>query len=256
MPANLLALNVGNTRTQLGAFVDGRLTDDRRCAHDEPDALARMIAELHDPLRGDEPVAVCLASVHETMAERVVRAVERSLGLLVSRVERDVPVPIGRQLDPEAIVGEDRLLNAAAAFDRLKQACAVIDAGTAVTVDFVDGAGTFQGGAILPGLRTQARALHEHAAQLPLIKFEPPNEPIGHNTIQAIRSGLFHGVRGAVRELVEKYAEFYGGYPKVVATGGDAEMLFERYDLVEAILPNLTLEGIALAHRHTVESAE
>jgi len=255
MSRNLLAINVGNTRTQVGAFVDGRLTEQRRCANLDPQEIGQAIAELHDSIRGPDS-AIYLASVNEEAAERAVGLVGQRLGVAVVRIERDVPAPIGRQLDPEAIVGDDRLLNAAAAFDRLKQACVVVDTGTAVTVDFVDGSGTFHGGAILPGIRMQAAALHERTAQLPLIEFQRPQEPIGHSTVEAIRAGLFHGVRGAVRELVERYAEAYGAYPRVIATGGDAEILFQGYDLIDAIVPELTLEGMAVAYRHAQEIEE
>jgi type III pantothenate kinase len=256
MSVNLLAISVGNTRTQVGAFVGGVLAEQRRCENSMSGEIGSAVGTLHDLLRDAEASAVYLASVNEEAAERVTGIIEERLGVAVLRVERDVQIPIGRQLDREAIVGEDRLLNAAAAFDRFRQACAIIDAGTAVTVDFVDGVGTFHGGAIFPGLRLQARALHEHTAQLPLIEFDRPDEPIGHNTIQAMRVGLFHGTRGAVRELVEKYAELYAGYPKVIATGGDAEALFDGYDLVEAIIPELTLQGMAVSHRHAIRAAE
>ena len=255
MSLNLLAINVGNTRTQVGAFIGGKLSEQRRLDNSGPQAIGDAVAELHEAVRDGES-AIYLASVNEEAAERATGQVAQRLGVAVVRIERDVPVPIGRQLDPEAIVGEDRLLNAAAAFERLKQACVIVDAGTAVTVDFVDGTGTFHGGAILPGLSMQAAALHERTAQLPLVEFQRPSEPIGHNTVQAIRAGLFHGLRGAVRELVERYAEFYGAYPKVLATGGDAQTLLEGYDLIDAVVPELTLEGMALAYRYAQQAQE
>ena len=62
--------------------------------------------------------------------------------------------------------------------------------------------------------------------------------------------------RGMVRELVEKYAEFAGLYPMVVATGGDAELLFEDYNLMDRIVPDLTLRGIALALQTHAQKAE
>ena len=98
-----------------------------------------------------EDYAAVLSTVNRSVSERLVTQLDGRLRATFLRMERDVPVPIGRQLDPEAIVGEDRLLCAAAAFGVLKQACVVVDAGTAVTVDFVDGAGTFHGGGDRPG---------------------------------------------------------------------------------------------------------
>src|SRR5690606_23296101 len=145
---NLLAINVGNTRTQLGVFADGELTELHHVPHDQADSIPDLAAKLFEPIRTDDAAGVYLASVNDAIADPLAEKVSEALDRPVLRMERDANVPIGRQLDPEAIVGEDRLLNVAAAYDRVKQAVIVIDAGTALTVDFVDGAGVFQGGAI------------------------------------------------------------------------------------------------------------
>jgi len=253
---NLLAINVGNTRTHLGVYVADALVEQAHVDNDTLDELSVIAARFFEPIHAAEDVAVYLASVNEPVATRVTELVGKKLDQKIWRMEADVNIPVGRKLDPGAFVGEDRLLAAAAAYDKYKQAVAVIDAGTAVTVDFVDGEGTFHGGAILPGLTMQLRALHENTAQLPLVELTEPAEAVGHNTAQSMLGGVFHGTRGAVRELVEKYAEMYMAYPKVVATGGDAAMLFEKYDLIEAIIPELTLNGMAVAHRYAMTESE
>lgn len=255
MAVNLLAINVGNTRSQFAAVVDGQLHEVHHVGHDHAGALADELGRAFSVLEGADDAPVYLASVNHAAAEQVEAGITRALGQPVRRVERDVNVPIGRQLDPETIVGVDRLLNAAAAFDQLQQACIVVDAGTAVTIDFVDGRGTFHGGAILPGGRMMLRALHQYTDQLPEVAFAQPHDAIGHSTGEAMLSGVFHGLRGAVRELAEKYAETYGAYPQVIATGGDADLLFEGYELVEAIVPTLTLRGLAVTRRYEIDHA-
>ena len=257
MSVNLLAINVGNSRTQLGVFLDGELVDDRTLAHEAEDAeLSDALTQLHERLKEAEDPAVYLASVNEPAAERLAELAHQATGKRVQRMEQDVPIPIGRQLDAEAIAGEDRLLNAAGAYDRLNEACIIVDAGTALTVDFVDGDGTFHGGAILPGARMMLDALHKRTAALPKVELSEPAEPIGHNTEEAMRTGTVVGLRGAVRELVERYATFFGAFPKVIATGGDAEMLFGQYELIEVIVPELTLRGMAAARRHQTQPEE
>src|SRR6185312_8188631 len=94
-------------------------------------------------------------------------------------------------------VGIDRLLDAVAANSRRPAGvpAIIIDAGSAVTVDLVDEAGAFTGGAILPGLRLMAKALHDYTALLPLV--DPPTQapPLpGTATIPAIESGIFWAV--------------------------------------------------------------
>jgi type III pantothenate kinase len=256
MNVSLLAVSIGNTRTHIGTFVEGKLVATQDVVNEQPEQLEGALRRGYEALRRfGAPVIV--GSVNPAVTERLAALVQRTLPeAALRRVESALPIPVGRQLDPESIVGEDRLLNAAAAYDLLKQACVVIDAGTAITIDFVDGAGTFHGGAIGPGAQMMLRSLHQHTALLPEVEFEPPAEPIGHNTQQAMLTAVFHGLRGMVRELVEQYAEVAGSYPMVVATGGNAEVLFKGFDLVERIIPDLALLGLAVTLQKSEDSEE
>jgi type III pantothenate kinase len=256
MNVNLLAISIGNTRTQFGTFVDGKIIERQILTNDSMSALGVVLDQGYAALRDVENAAVVLASVNPRLTDAIAQAVADKLGTVSQRVERDLPIPIGRQLDRESLVGDDRLLNAAAAYDTLKQACVVVDAGTAITVDFIDGAGTFHGGAIGPGARMMMQSMHRGTSQLPEIEMQRPEEAIGHNTAEAMRSAVFHGLRGMVRELTEKYAEVAGSYPTVIATGGDAEMLFGDYELVERVVPDLTLLGIAVTLQAAQQAAE
>jgi type III pantothenate kinase len=252
---NLIAINVGNTRTQVGLFIEGKLTSTARFDNAEggPASAAEWITGRWSEIATRGSPGILLSSVNDPVASRLSAMVEDQLTIEVYRIGDDVPVPIGTALDPETITGTDRLLNAAAAFDTLQGACVVIDAGTAITVDFIDGEGTFHGGAIAPGARMQLKALHQHTAQLPDIDFDrPDDDAFGRNTTQAMLHGVFHGIRGMVRHLIERYAERYGAYPRIIATGGDAELLFKGDELVDTIVPELTLLGIAAAAKHAL----
>ena len=248
----VLAVSVGNTRTRLGCFVGRDLEEVVMVENTDRDALLSAVDHAVKLMEGRDANAV-LSTVNPPMSDQVAARVAEKLGRAVHRVERDLPIPIGRQLDPEALVGEDRLLNAAAAFDVLKQSVVVVDAGTAITIDFVDGEGTFHGGAIAPGGQMMLNALHDRTAALPEIDFGRPQEAIGHNTAEAMRSGAYFGLRGMVHELVEQMAEHAGAFPLVVATGGDGALLFKEDERVDRVVPELTLMGIALTWRTAVE---
>ena len=100
----------------------------------------------------------------------------------------------------------------------------------------------------------QLQAMHEHTSALPEISFErPDNDAFGRSTAQAMLKGVYHGIRGMVWRLVEQYAVHYGAYPMVIATGGDAEILFGDDKLVDRIVPDLTLTGISAAARHALD---
>lgn len=255
---DLLAVAVGNTRTRFGVFRAGQLDRPMSIRNDQADELAAQLREL-----GLEPDAfhVAIATVRADAAEAFSSILDRA-GLrptLISRIGRDIPIPIRMALRDETTVGHDRLLNALGAYGTAEQACVVIDAGTAVTVDLVDGQGVFQGGVIAPGLTMMLHSMHEHTAALPRLDFEmPPAEdgPLGKDTASAMRLGVIGAILGLVRYQLERYADLYGAYPQVIATGGDAPRLFEHDEIVEHLVPDLQLMGIHAAVEAAIRAAE
>jgi len=253
---NFLAVNVGNTRSQVGVMIDGDVRTQQRLSNDDPAAIVHAAIHAYTESLARHRAPIVIASVKPALSERLRSALRDQLKADIYLVGEDLPVPIGTRLEPETLTGVDRLLNAAAAYATLQQACIVIDAGTAITVDFVDGQGTFHGGAIAPGARMQLRALHEGTAALPEVALAPPDqEAFGRSTSQAMLQGVFYGVRGLIWKLVERYAEAYGAFPQVIATGGDAELLFRGDDLINAIVPDLTLRGMAETVRSALSGA-
>ncbi len=170
----------------------------------------------------------------------------------------DLPLEV-RLAEPDK-VGVDRLLDAVAANVLRESGCPaiVVDMGTAITVDLVAADGAFCGGAILPGIAMSARALNEFTDLLPQIDVadlrEPP-PPVGRSTVEAMRSGLFWFVVGAVRELaVRMITEHEAGIdpsastePTMLITGGAAEVVARLLGKRTRLVPHLTLAGIALA---------
>jgi len=248
---SVLAVSVGNTRSRLAVCHGDGMESVTAPANAGPGPLADAVVEAAEGLAAAERAAVVVASVNKDLSDAMIAQASARLARPIYRVGADLPAPIVHSLGESHTTGEDRLLNAAAAFDAARQAVAVIDAGTAITVDFVDGEGTFQGGAIAPGARMMLRALHEQTAQLPQVDLAWPDdeEPFAKTTEQAMLNGVCYGARGMVRMITERFAERYGAYPLVVATGGDAELLFRGDEFVERIVPNLTLRGVWLAAR-------
>lgn len=253
----VLAIQVGNTRIKLGVF---RAEDPDEIVFVAKDDIAGAIeaaTRMYEAIGAETDSSVVVASVNKPVSDALVSTLRDQLSCEIYSVPDDMPAPIGTCLDPGAKPGIDRLLNAAAAYAKLGQACIVIDAGTCVTVDFVDGEGVFHGGAIAPGVRMQLKALHEHTAALPSIEFGVPEGLAwGSNTRDAMIRGVYHGIRGLVWRLIEKYAEQYGGFPLVIATGGDAKLLFADDELVNQIVPDLVLRGIALAAKSALSPDE
>jgi type III pantothenate kinase len=248
MDINLMVLNVGNSRLSVGVFVAGELEYSTRIPHSSRGEWEPRLREAWERIKDLEQPAVAAAGVNPPLVEPLEHAVAQATGAKVQWVGSDLDLPIKVLTEHPEQTGIDRVLNVAAAYEQMGKACVVVDAGTAVTVDACNDKGEFLGGAIAPGAAMQLDALHDRTAKLPRVDLAAPTEPFGRSTAAAIQQGVFHGIRGMVKELVENYATDLGTWPDLIATGGDAPTLFQDWELVHAIAPDLTLYGIALAY--------
>lgn len=152
---------------------------------------------------------------------------------------RDFPPLVKNRARHPGTVGTDRLAQASAAYARARRACVVVSMGTAITIDAVSARGEFLGGLIAPGLRLMARALHEHTALLPEVAPVRKRTPLGRHTAEAIQCGISMAAEGLIRRALG------GRRGRVFGTGGDAPLF---RDLFDELVPDLSLEGIALSY--------
>jgi len=145
-----------------------------------------------------------------------------------------------------AKMGADRWHGMYAAWQRRRHGFAVVDAGSAVTVDYVAADGHHLGGYILPGLQMMLRSLSSDAAR---IDFEPElsleSRP-GLSTNECVNHGLAW-LSAAFSDRVLADIQSYG-LRDLVLTGGDALRL-QRLGLQGEIEPELVLDGLAKVHR-------
>lgn len=244
----LLVIDIGNTRVGLGIWDGDGLHDARRVAATDPAELRAALAQTWARMPSGTR-AVVLASVAPRTTAVAAELAAEVTGLEPVRVGEDIPLPMPVEVADEHEVGVDRVCSAAAAFERVGSACAVASFGTAITVDCVSAEGRFLGGAILPGMQMSCNALHAGTAQLPRVSPVAPSAVFGRSTYEAILNGVVYGVLGALREIVERYATELREWPKLVITGGNAPLVAELADYVDAVVPDLCLMGIALAYR-------
>lgn len=158
--------------------------------------------------------------------------------------------PIGVDVEFPDKVGVDRVLGAVAA-NRLRDSnkpAIVVDAGSAITVDAVSCDGTFLGGVIMAGFAMRTEALAQNTDLLPLIHSTgADNAPpvIGKSTEEAIRSGIYWGTVGSIREVIARTEEELGG-AEVFVTGGDMIRMAGHLRSDAKFVPNLVLTGITL----------
>lgn len=251
----MVVVDVGNTRARVALARDVSISEAVSVPTKDLGVLADTVQQHRNLLDADAARPILIASVDESAGTRLASALRDQLPDDIYIVGDDLPVPVVCDLAPETVTGIDRLLNACAAWSVIQQACIVVDAGTAVTVDFIDGEGVFHGGVIAPGAQLQLNALHSGTDALPDLEFTPPkDDPMGRSTAEAMLHGVAFGLQGLVRTTVEHYAEFYGAFPQVVATGGDAEKLFQNDELIDRIVPDLTVLGMAVAAKRAMRA--
>jgi type III pantothenate kinase len=136
-----------------------------------------------------------------------------------------IPGPLAINYGTPETLGPDRLAAATGAWSEAEgKNLLVIDAGSAITIDFVDRNGNYHGGNISPGIRMRIRALHDFTDKLPLIEKEGRTPFLGDDTETAIRSGVINGIcheiEGYITAIKENYSDVL-----VFLTGGDENPL-------------------------------
>jgi type III pantothenate kinase len=242
----ILLFDIGNTHTHVGLANDRRVL--KQFNVPTRDWFGGKAAAPVKKFAGKNKIrgaALCSVVPRTTpLVRKTIRALWKLDVLeLTPETLRGVGVDYPR---PDSI-GQDRLANAVAARRRFGAPVVVVDFGTAVTFDVVDGAGNYVGGIIAPGLAAMTDYLHEKTAQLPKIKIREIRSVVGKSTEAAMLVGAVHGYRGLVRELIgELKRELRAKKLPVVATGGYAKLIAAKLPEISAVAPDLTLEGLRL----------
>ena len=247
----LLAIDVGNTQTHLGMFRGDDLVDHFRFATSRTttsDELAIRIAALLR-LRGmtlDDIDGAIVASVVPQQDQEWILLNERYFHGRLVFVAPGIKLGMPVRTDNPREVGADRLMNAVAAFDKVQDACVVVDFGTSINYDVVSGDGEYLGGAIAPGVQISMDALTQRASKLVKVEIEAPAAAIGRNTQAALRSGIVYGFAGQVDGIVGRIREELDHEATAIATGGLATAIAPFCDGIDEVDDLLTLTGLRL----------
>jgi type III pantothenate kinase len=249
----LLVVDVGNTQTHLGTFRGDELVHDWRFATvrestaDELGARLRNLLALRELTFEDLDASILSSTVPQLRPEWTAMA-ERYLGHEMPVVGPGLRTGMPIRMDNPREVGADRLVNAVAAYERVRGPCVVVDFGTAITYDCVGEAGEYIGGIIAPGVEISMEALTSRAAAIPRIDLTPPRALIGKSTVEAIRSGVIYGFAAQVDGMLGRLREQLGDETEAIATGGLAHAIVPFCDLIDDVDEMLTLTGLRIIH--------
>ena len=217
-----LCIDQGNSRTKVALMTDEGKMINHFIYKSFSSAEVERLFELYD-------ITDSIISSVVNIEAAVVNTLNRRSQHFVL-FDHNTPVPIDNKYDTPATLGQDRLAAAVGA----KHLCPnenllIIDAGSAITYDFVSAKGEYLGGNIAPGLKMRFTMLHRMTKKLPLVEVDE-NELIplfGKNTRDAISAGVIRGVayevKGYMRTLHEKMPHF-----QTFLTGGHAPYILNN----------------------------
>jgi type III pantothenate kinase len=249
----LLTIDVGNTQTHVGAFEGDQLVEHWRFSTDRQSTGDELAVVIHDllALRGialDQIDGEAVSSVVPRLVSEYRHMFERYLDREALIVGPGTKTGMPIMLENPHELGPDRLVNAVAGYDICRDACVVVDFGTAINYDVVSREGQYLGGIISPGIEISIEALTSRAARLTKVDISPPRSLIGKSTEGALQSGIVHGFAAQVDGICAKLRAELGDTVTTIATGGMASVIVDFTDSIDMVDDLLTLKGLRLVY--------
>ena len=251
----LLAIDIGNTNITLGLW------------HNEEWALSWRARTVTDKTTDEYAVLVRnflnsadvgYKAIDGVIISCVVPPLTMTFTELVRRYFDSEPVVVSNSINTGVVInidqpeqsGADRIANASAVVNLYGGGPAiVVDFGTSTNFDVVSAQNEYIGGALAPGIGVAHDALVSRAAKLHKVELVPPPTPIGRNTIHAMQSGIFWGYVSLVEGIVTRIkGELASDKTQVIATGGLAVHFDKHTEVIDKIIPNLTLDGLRVMY--------
>lgn len=245
-----LLIDIGNTNSSLAVASGKRIVRRWFISSSKEQVEEKPLGRLLRPYIKDIDTVLIVSVVPKflTVVKDSLKKVLPEASIKV--VGKNIKVPIRNKYSKPRQVGQDRLVAAYSAYIQSGGPILVIDFGTAVTFDLVNGRGEYEGGLIFPGIRLGLSSLSDNAALLPKVEIGPQKGFIGKNTRGSINKGIIHGYASLCDGMIRKFRDKYGDTLKVVATGGDAALIARYSNNLNVVSKDLIFKGLnAIASR-------
>ncbi|MGQ1787870.1 MULTISPECIES: type III pantothenate kinase [unclassified Saccharicrinis] len=234
-----LVIDQGNTFTKIGVFDKGNLIHS-----DSVKKIDKSVLEIVQSNYSINKTIISSVQTDYSNAEELKLELGINSHIDLHILSETSLLPIKSIYKTPRSLGKDRIAALVGAFNLFKgHPKLIIDAGTAITIDFLDADNTFTGGNISPGIQTRFNALHQNTKQLPLLKLNPESPFMGLSSEEAIWSGVQNGVIFEVDSYIEHFNRLNIN-AKSILTGGDAYFFAKNLKNPIFVNPNLVQTGL------------
>ena len=230
-----LVVDIGNNFFKLGIFENSNLVFSFFEKNDKIDA------EIEKIIRSYSKITSALIS---NVSSIKINDILNKLNIKIYELDSTFILPFKLNYKTPESLGNDRLALAAAATILFPNSNnLVIDAGTCITIDFIDNNNHFMGGSISPGVKMRYDSLNHYTANLPLLKNENSFNYPGDSTNASIHAGIIGGVSNEINGFI-KQINSRNDKVNVILTGGDAKILSKTLKITIFANQNFILEGL------------
>jgi type III pantothenate kinase len=231
-----LIFDIGNSSTKIALFDGLEKVKSLRTKHVHCDELQKIISPLEKNIE-----RAIVSTVRDTPDFIIDLATLNIPYVHILSFKSKLPF-INEYQTPETL-GPDRIAAVAGAYLHFPgKKILIIDAGSAITYDFLSGK-SYKGGNISPGISMRFKALNKFTRKLPLASTTEKFHSPGRNTIEAITAGVINGIVYEINEYIRTFKKKHAGI-KVVLTGGDSGFLKERLNHKVTYLPEIVIDGL------------
>lgn len=231
-----LIIDIGNSYTKLAIFDNYDIISTEKVNNDKNELIYSFFSKNSGLDKG-------IVSITGKSDPEILNFISNNLNLFLI-LDEHTALPIENLYETKDTLGKDRIAAAVAA-NHLFPAnnLLVIDAGTALTYEFINNKAQYLGGCISPGLSMRFKALNTFTNKLPLVTAsEHYNVPASttHDAIQCgVQSGIIKEIEGTIKEFEGQYSDL-----KVVFTGGDVVFFEKKVKSRIFVDSNLVLRGL------------
>lgn len=249
----IVAVDVGNMNIIIGFFDGENLVNKCRLSTAVNDSAEEYAIKFNSIF---EICKINTADIDGSVLSSVVPPLNRTISKALMLITGKMPIVVGPgvktglniKINNPAELGADMVVGAVAGIAKYPCPQIIFDLGTATTASVIDENGCFVGCAILCGVKTALNALASSTAQLPQIEIAAPENAIGTNTIDSMRSGTVFGTAAMIDGLIKRFESELGEKATVIVTGGLGRVIADNCESDIIVDRHLLIDGLRIIY--------